>query len=341
MTGGGAFPVSDSTQVSAARHAAHRLAEELGFSETRAGQLALVVTELGTNLAKHAKDGELLLRGEAAPGCEAVEVIALDRGPGIRDVAASRRDGFSTSGTPGEGLGAVERQSDRLEIFSLPSGTAILACVLREPSPAREGPGHGHRLYAGAVRVAAPGEEVSGDDWAAHVRDERLVVMVVDGLGHGLAAHDAARAAHVAFERVHEQAPAPIVEAIHAALAGTRGAAVAVLAADLERGIARYSGLGNIAGVIQSSGSTARHRLVSLPGTAGVGRPQIREFQYPFAAEAMLVMHSDGISPQWDLAAYPGLLLKHPSLVAGVLFRDFARRRDDATAVVVKERQRA
>lgn len=343
MSEGGAFPVSDSAHVSAVRRAALALASSLAYSDARAGQVALVVTELGTNLAKHAKGGEILLRGETAPGAESIEVIALDRGPGMSDLARSQRDGYSTAGTAGEGLGAIARQSDVLEIFSQPSGTAIVACVAREAQPAGAAPRRSGqpRLQSGAVRVNAEGERVCGDDWGAHIRDERLVVMVVDGLGHGLPAHDAARAARGAFERAHENTPAQIVAAIHEALAASRGAAVAVFAADLERGVARYCGLGNISAAILPAGSTARHRLVSLPGIAGAGNPRLTEFQYPYVADDTLVMHSDGIASHWDLSSYPGLRVRHPSLVAAVLFRDFARRRDDATAVVVKERRRA
>jgi hypothetical protein len=150
--------------------------------------------------------------------------------------------------------------------------------------------------------------------------------MLADGLGHGLAAHDAARAARETFTGAHEQSPLEIVAVIHAALTSTRGAAVAVLAADLERGVARYCGLGNVAATIIDP-YAARHSLVSMPGPAGVGRPRVQEFQYPFPPEATLVMHSDGIAPNWDLADYPGLRLKAPSLVAGVLFRDFGRPR--------------
>jgi len=335
MSGGGAFPVSDPTQVSAVRRAAQRLAEELGFSESRAGQLALVVTELATNLLKHARRGEILLRGEDG-GAEAIEVLALDRGTGLGDEALSRRDGYSTSGTPGEGLGAIERQSDLFEIYSTQAGSAMLARVAREPAPPVSSPSR--RLYSGAIRVNAPGEQVCGDDWAVQIRDERVVVMIADGLGHGLAAHDASRAAHDAFLRVHEQGAAAIVEAIHAALTSTRGAAVAVLTADLERRIARFCGLGNITAAIVPPAGAARVRLVSMPGTAGVGKPRLQEFQYPFSADALLVLHSDGIASDWDLPAYPGLRMRHPSLIAGVLFRDFGRRRDDATAVVLKER---
>ena len=82
----------------------------------------------------------------------------------------------------------------------------------------------------------------------------------------------------------------------------------------------------------------ARHSLVSQNGTAGASRPRVVEFQYPFPPGAMLVMHSDGVGAHWELATYPGLRVKHPSLIAGVLFRDHRRERDDASVVVVKDR---
>ena len=333
---GAPFPVEEASQVAAVRRAAQRLAEQLGFSETRAGTVALVATELATNLAKHARGGRMLLRSAADPGF--IEIVALDRGPGIPDVALSQRDGYSTAGTRGEGLGAVSRQADDLHIYSAASGTAMVARVSREAAPAAA---RQPRLEIGAVRVNAPGEQVCGDEWAARVRDERLVVMVADGLGHGLQAYDASRAACETFERVHEAPPAEIVEQVHQALHGTRGAAVAVLAADLERGIARSCGIGNVAGAILVPGGEGRHSLVSLSGTAGHARPRLQEFQHPFPPGSMLVMHSDGISAQWQLETYAGLRPKHPTVIAAVLYRDFGRQRDDATVVVVKDRQRA
>ena len=333
---GAAFPIEDASQVAAARRAAQGLAERLGYSESRAGQVALIVTELGTNLAKHARGGQLLLR--ATEDAEAIEILALDRGPGIPNVTLSQQDGFSTRGTPGEGLGAIKRQADDFQIYTAPSGTAALARIAREsvtPSPRQP------RLEVGAIRVNAPGEQVCGDNWSVFQRDERLVVLVVDGLGHGLSAHDAANAAVAAFQRVRERGAAEIIQEVHGALRSTRGAAVAVLVGDLERQSVRYCGLGNIFGSILVPAADGRHQLVSHNGTAGHGTPRIQEFHYPYPADAILVMHSDGIGRQWDLGAYPGVRVRHPSFIAGLLFRDFARGSDDATVVVVKARRRA
>src|SRR4051812_632778 len=121
------------------------------------------------------------------------------------------------------------------------------------------------------------------------------------------------------------------------ALRATRGAGVEMIAVDLDRGVARYAGVGNIAAVILNANGT-RQSLVSQNGTAGHTIPRIQEYNYPVAARATLVMYSDGLGTHWDLAAYPGLLSRHPSIIAAVLYRDFSRKRDDVTVVVLKER---
>jgi hypothetical protein len=248
-------------------------------------------------------------------------------------VAVSRRDGHSTSGTLGNGLGAIERQSDFTDIFTQPKGTAIVSRLWRDPPPPNV---RVARVSVGAAHASKPGEDVCGDAWAWRLREQRLAVMVADGLGHGLHAHDAAMAATSTFERTHEHPPARIVEDTHAALRPTRGAAVAVLAADLDSRALRYCGLGNISTAIVH---TARQSLVSMNGTAGHTAGRLQEFQYPLPPDAIIVMHSDGLATQWDLNAYPGLRARDASIIAGVLYRDFSRRRDDVTVVVAKVRE--
>ncbi len=333
------YAVHDPSQVAEPRRGARALAGRLGFSEERAGQLEIVVSELATNLAKHAVGGELILRAirdELSPGDpEGIEALAVDRGPGMRDVALSRTDGHSTSGSLGHGLGAIERQSGFCEIYTAPAGTVSVARVWRGETPAGTG-----RYEAGAVIVSKPGEDVCGDDWDFRLRDGRLAVMVADGLGHGLAAHTASREAMAVFRRAHELPPARVIEDVHGALKATRGAAVAMLATDTARGVAQYAGVGNISTVMVPAAGT-RQSFISQNGTAGHTIPRLREHQYPVPAKAIFVMHSDGLATQWDLAAYPGLRLRHPSIIAAVLYRDFGRRRDDVTVIVIKERQAA
>lgn len=169
------------------------------------------------------------------------------------------------------------------------------------------------------------------------MREGRLTLFVADGLGHGLPAHEAATAATRIFADRHEQAPARLMEDVHAGLRSTRGAAVAALALDTERGVAHFAGLGNISGIVLLPGGS-RHNLVSHNGTAGHTAGRIQEFAYPVPPGAIVILFSDGLASGWDLSRYPGLLPRSPSLLAATLYRDFSRRRDDVTVVVARER---
>lgn len=330
-----ATAITEITQVAEGRRLALWLAGRLGFSEERAGQAALIATEMGSNLAKHARGGELLIRTLTEPDGEAtgIEMLAVDKGPGMAE-AAARRDGYSTAGTLGHGLGAIERQSDHLDIYTHATGTAIAAQIWRE-RPALNAPRP--RFDIGAVQVSKTGEDVCGDDWSWRQRDGRLALLIADGLGHGLHAHDASTAATRLFAGEHELSPGRVIGDVHAALRPTRGAAVAMLAIDVDRRTGAFAGLGNITGMVLLP-SGGRHSMVSHNGTAGHSAARIQEFNYPVPPQAIIVMFSDGLSTHWDLSSYPGLTQRSPSLMAGVLYRDFSRRRDDVTVVVARER---
>jgi anti-sigma regulatory factor (Ser/Thr protein kinase) len=330
------YPVTEPSQVAEPRRVVLWLASHLDFPEERAGRAALVVSELATNLVKHARQGEILIRPLAADadGAAGIEILSLDKGPGMTDVAASRQDGHSTAGSLGHGLGAIERQADWTDTFTHTTGTVIAARVWSGSPPA---PGGLPRFDVGGVRVSKPGEIVCGDAWAWRIRQARLAIFVADGLGHGLSAHEAAEAAVRTFAASPESPPGRMVEDVHAGLRATRGAAVAALAMDLDRNIAVFAGLGNIAGTVLLQ-EGRRHNMVSHNGTAGHVAAKVQEFTYPVPAGATIVMCSDGLSTHWDLAAYPGLRRRSPSVIAGVLYRDFSRRRDDVSVVVAQAR---
>jgi anti-sigma regulatory factor (Ser/Thr protein kinase) len=326
-----AVTVTDASSVSAARRRAAGLTRQAGFGETEAGRVAIVVTEAATNLLKHGDGGEILLEAVSTDSVPGVQMLALDRGRGIPSVAVALRDGYSTAGSPGTGLGAIGRQADVCEIHSLPGrGTVVLAQVWAR-SPAAPS---GARVDVGTACAPGPGEEVSGDGWVVSRRQGRTVVLVVDGLGHGPVAADARREAIRVFRSGPPAAPAEAVAAIHAGLRSTRGAAVAVADIDSDRRCLRFCGLGNI-GAVVLSGAASRH-LVSHNGTAGHTARKIDEFSYPWPDDAVLVAHTDGLASHWSVDAYPGLTASHPSLVAGVLYRDFKRGRDDVAVVVAR-----
>ena len=287
---------------------------------------------------ERAQHGEILVHPVCSATGEptALEILAIDKGPGIPDMALSRRDGHSTAGSLGHGLGAIGRLADSLEFCTHSSGTVFAARVSRDQSRAARND-WGYDI--GAVQVSKPGELVCGDGWGWRLRPGRLAIFVVDGLGHGFAAHDAATIATGVFARGHECAPRHLLEDAHVALRPSRGAAVAFVAADLERGVAAYCGVGNITGTILMPGGR-HHSMVSHNGTAGHTAGRMQEFNYPLLPGSVLVLCSDGLQTHWDLAAYPGVWTRSASVIAGILYRDFSRRREDTTVVVAKVRAR-
>jgi anti-sigma regulatory factor (Ser/Thr protein kinase) len=324
--------VNEPSQVGDARRRAADFARAAALAE-RADAIALVATEMASNLLKHAGGGELVAqRFDDADG-SGIELLALDRGPGMENVERSRVDGHSTSGSPGTGLGAIARQADRFRIFSRPGiGSALQARFVATP-PARFPAGTPQR-HLGAIVAPYPGETESGDAWGFVDAPNGCSVLLADGSGHGPEAARAANTAVAVLQAHGGEDGVRLIERIHRALAASRGAAVALARVDLAAGVLRYVAVGNIAAIMIGAGEM-RH-LVSSNGTAGHGTPRIREFTYPLADARLLVMHSDGLASRWSLAAYPGLIVQHPGLVAGVLFRDHRRGRDDASVVVLR-----
>jgi anti-sigma regulatory factor (Ser/Thr protein kinase) len=107
------------------------MAETIGLDEAQAERVAIVVTEACTNLLKHASGGEVLVRttGDGDPnGRPELEILVLDQGPGMANLQQCFRDGFSTGGSPGHGLGAITRLSAESDLYSdVGRGTALLA----------------------------------------------------------------------------------------------------------------------------------------------------------------------------------------------------------------------
>lgn len=184
----------------------------------------------------------------------------------------------------------------------------------------------------GAINRPIAGEVVCGDAWSSHLQPGRNLYLMADGLGHWPAANEAAEEAVRVFQSQRTETPKQILEVIHRALAKTRGAAVAIAEIVPERSVLNFVGSGNIAASIYANGEA--HYLVSMNGTPGHTMSTLQQFAYDWKPGSMLLMHSDGISSRWKLDNYPGLVSRHPTLIAGVLFRDFARRRDDATILV-------
>ena len=327
-------PVFEETQPSAARYLAREMAGAIGFGEEDSYRTGLVATELATNLVKHARGGEMLARPFRLGADSGIELIALDRGPGIRDVALALTDGHSTAGSNGSGLGAVRRMADTFDIHSEEGrGTVILARMF----PRRRGDMAEPAFECAAVSVAMDGESVCGDGWRVCETSDRLCIAVADGLGHGLHAAEASAAVLAALDPDCHRGVVPTLEAMHLSARHTRGAAASLATWQPGASEVTTGGVGNVAISIVDPAGGVRH-TVSHPGTLGHQARVFREYRYPWSSGSLLVMHSDGLATHWTVEGMAGLLRRHPAVVAAALYREFSRRRDDVTVLVGRER---
>lgn len=330
--------VNEQSQVSEARRMVRQFAEQQKFGETKAAQAGLIATELSTNLIKHGGGGSLLVGSDDEDDVRSVVIVGIDKGPGMASVDTAMRDGYSTAGSNGTGLGAVRRASSFFDVFSTSGNGTIVLCGIEDRDAGQRGPislpAAGARLSVAGISLPKCGETEIGDSWTADANRDSTTVAVIDGLGHGPQASLASSSGVRAFRERSGPALETLFQEMHAALRPTRGAAVGVARVDPERSVVEFAGVGNIAASIVSDSST--RRTVSLPGIVGHEMRRVQSFSYPWSADALLVMYSDGLGGSWNLDDYPGLTSRHPLIIAAVLFRDFCRGNDDVTVVVVK-----
>jgi anti-sigma regulatory factor (Ser/Thr protein kinase) len=328
------LPVSDTSQVGECRRTVQRLGESFKFDEVCIGRACIIATELANNILRHAGSGEILIQVLDDGIGPQLEMLAIDRGPGMKDVDECMRDGYSTHGTSGNGLGAISRLSSTFDLYSgLGQGTVILSRSVNKrnvPSPG-SAPSKAF-LEFGAISVAVAGEIECGDAWCIANDGVSTALLVADGLGHGPLAARASQSAVTAFCESPFIAPSETMKNLHRSLAGGRGAAAACAVLQRSESKLKYAGVGNISGCVVTE---ERSRgMVSHNGTLGVQLHRTQQFEYDCPLGSRVVMHSDGLSARWNIANYPGLHMRHSAIIASVLYRDFARKRDDVTVVI-------
>ncbi len=342
--------ITDEAQVGAARRAVQRFASALGFGEDQLAELAIVVQEIGTNAVRYATSGGCLHWTETFGDEPGIELFYADKGPGIYDLDRAIRDGVSTGGSLGAGLGAVRRLMDEFDAYSTVKGTtrrlglsrrtthgtAIMGrkWLTAEPHGPLAERGRALSKRLGLWSRPRPGEDANGDAYFVGQHDGDILLAVVDGLGHGRGAHEASR---VALETLGQWRGEPLDELlweVHDALRPTRGAVLGAVVLDPEAGAMYYAGVGNVE--VRVLGSHEPARPIPSNGTLGARLSNLRVWPHRWTAGSTLVLATDGLSAKWDISAYPDLLPRSPQLLAGILLRDFSRASDDATVLVFR-----
>ncbi|WP_318199839.1 ATP-binding SpoIIE family protein phosphatase [Streptomyces sp. SCL15-4] len=333
------IPVHDSTRVRDARLAAREACDDSGLASSRTAAAELVATELATNLLKHAGGGHMVVNlvdpPAGGPGAS-VQLYALDHGPGIPDVDAAQRDGYSTAdGSLGAGLGSCRRSANAFQLYSRP-GRGTVAAARIDPEPRKRGAAPAP-LPAGGITVSLGEAGQCGDAWAWVRAGRLLTLLLADGLGHGPKAAHASATAVEELRRAGHLPPADILRRLHTALRPTRGAAVSVAQVDTERAELSFAGVGNVAARVR--GEKAWTSLVSHPGIVGAYFPaRVPVRRLPWRPDSLLVLHSDGLPSRWTPPEDPALLARDPSVVAAAILRDAgspARPARDDTSVAV------
>jgi anti-sigma regulatory factor (Ser/Thr protein kinase) len=321
------------SNVSTARRAAKTLAESIGFDPTACEKIGLAMTELATNLIKHAQGGKLTLTPLTADGRIGLEIESRDSGPGIADVAQALADRFSTAGTRGTGLGAVNRLMDELDIASERGQGTRLVCrkwVRQQTDSLRPCP----LAFGVATRPRQFGAD-NGDAFLIKHWAESALVGVIDGLGHGQLAHLAAQSARQYVEGHFDLPLDQIIRGTGRACHATRGVVMALVRFDWGEGRVSFASVGNIE--VRVFPSSKPFPLSIRRGVIGLNAPNALVTKHPWPPDHILVLHSDGLRTHWNWEDFPGLADQSAPALAQEFLRVLARQEDDATVIVVRK----
>jgi anti-sigma regulatory factor (Ser/Thr protein kinase) len=327
------FNANDRSYLAIVKKEIHQLAVQTGFEQRKINEIDIIVSELGSNLIKHASGGEIL--AGILPAAEGVglELISIDNGPGIPDPVTMMKDDVSTTQTLGIGLGSIRRLSDHFEIYSQKDwGTILLSRIYLESAPKKND--RTPHLSLRSLVISKPGELVSGDGCYSFTGENGTVkLLVADGLGHGAEANRAVREAIAAFKAFDSDSPAEILRHLHSALKKTRGVVATVVLVDPVQKTWKLCGIGNIS--TRLSGFQQPKGYLSYNGIIGHNIPHTLNDQEVSQSEyQQIILCSDGIKSRWEHAKLPDLHKQDLIVQAAALYKDFARKTDDMSIII-------
>jgi anti-sigma regulatory factor (Ser/Thr protein kinase) len=327
------FNANDRSYLAIVKREIHQLAVEAAVGQKKINEIDILVSELGSNLIKHASGGEILAGILPAREGSGLELISIDNGPGIPDLVKMMKDGASTTQTLGHGLGTIRRFSDHFEVYSQKDwGTILLSRIYPENAPKKND--RTPHLSLRSLVISKPGELVSGDGcYSFTSKNGTVKLLVADGLGHGAEANRAVREAIAAFKAFDSDSPAEILRHLHSALKKTRGVVGTVVLVDPVMKTWKLCGIGNIStrltGFQQPKGYLSYNGIIghNIPNTLNDQELSQNEYQ-------QIVLCSDGIRSRWEHAKLPDLHKQDLIVQAAALYKDFGRKTDDMSIII-------
>jgi anti-sigma regulatory factor (Ser/Thr protein kinase) len=322
--------VEATADVRRAREAALAVAGNVGFGTPVCEEIALAVTELATNLLRHAASGTITVGAEESNGRRGIVIQSNDRGPGIADIERAMTDGYSTAGGLGMGLGTINRLMDDLEIHPEEHGGLHVACH-RWLRPAQHVTFR-RQLEVGIASRPRRMHEENGDAFLMKQWDGHALVGVIDGLGHGPFAHRASSTARQYLETHFDQPLQKLFRGAGRACRATRGVVMALAHFDFAREMVSIANVGNIEVRLVSESGTINPIL--RRGIVGLNAPEAIVNELAWGAKSILVMHSDGISSRWSWDQFEMTAKEGLGRLAQRMFQTLAKPEDDATVLV-------
>ncbi len=329
------YRVEERSFVSYVKREIHMEVTKAHFSEKQVAAIDIIVSELTSNLIKHAGSGEVLYRTtDSTEGGAVFEVICIDNGPGMSDPERMMVDGVSTSGTLGQGLGAIGRLSTESQVYSMHGvGTIVYSRVGSKPRIDKSA--KSFHVDVKALCVSKPRESVCGDGFEVVNQHNATKVFFGDGLGHGEHAKAAVDSARIFFSECDDTDPVNIIKAMHEKVRRTRGLVGVIAVFDKTTSLLKLCGVGNVA--VRLFTGLQLKNYMSYNGTVGLNMPNsLKESVFPIEKNQHLIMCTDGIQSRWNLSHYPSIFKFDNTILAAALYRDYSRGTDDASVLIAK-----
>lgn len=308
------------------------MATAAGFETTRLAEIDIVVSEITSNLTKHADGGELFVRIAEEDNQPYIEIVCIDDGPGISDMAKVLADGYSSTATLGHGLGSIRRLSHTFDIYSQKSwGTILLSRIYKMAPPTFRK----NKFDFKALNIPKSGEHVSGDGFCFQQITDGFRLLLADGLGHGAEANRAVKEACRVFPTITEISPADILRSLHNSIRKTRGVVAIVLTYSKSKREWCIAGVGNISFKWQDRANFKSY--TSYNGIVGHNIPNtINDVTVSQDEFAQFIACSDGITSRWDISRFPMINRHDGMILAAAIYKEFNRGTDDSSVFVYK-----
>jgi anti-sigma regulatory factor (Ser/Thr protein kinase) len=329
------YYIEERSYVSYIKREIHNQVARTKFSERQAGEIDIIVSEIASNLVKHAGGGELLYRINEVDGDSFVfEIISIDNGPGIADTARMLKDGVSTTSTLGHGLGAINRLSTLAQVYSIPGWGTIVYSIVKSDNKEIASTRF-LDIEVKALCVNKPRETVCGDGYRVKRTNTEVMIFFGDGLGHGERAKEAIDSAGNFFLESDDQDPVAILKEMHDKVRKTRGLVATIAVCDLRENMWRICGVGNILTRVYTG--IQYKNYMAYNGTVGLNLPNsMNPSVFPLEKNQQLIMCSDGIVTRWDIGRFPAIFKYDTTVLAASIYKDFTRKNDDSSILIAK-----